>query len=161
MTESPIVLFDGVCNLCTGSVQFILRHDQKQVFRFASLQSGAGRSLCHRHNIAADNFETMVLIVGDTAFTRSEAALRIASEFGGIWRLGRVCRLIPRGLRDAVYDVVARHRYRWFGKTTECWLPTPDLKARFLDQDQTNAGLRRELDAVDRTTHPQTGAGGA
>ena len=132
MTEPRIVLFDGVCNLCVGSVQFIIRHDRERVFRFASLQSEVGRALSHQHDIAAEKLETMVLVVDDAAYTRSEAAIRIACEFGGLWTLTRVVRLIPTPLRDAVYDWVARHRYRWFGSTTECWVPTTDLQALFL-----------------------------
>ena len=136
MTEPRIVLFDGVCNLCVGSVQFIIRHDRERVFRFASLQSEVGRALSHHHDIVAEKLETMVLVADDAAYTRSEAAIRIACEFGGLWTLTRVVRLIPMPLRDAVYDWVARHRYRWFGSTTECWLPTTDLQALFLDDHE-------------------------
>ena len=136
MTEPRIVLFDGVCNLCVGSVQFIIRHDPERVFRFASLQSEVGRALSRRYDIVAGNLETMVLIGDNTAFTRSEAAIRIACEFGGIWRLARGLRLIPLPLRDVVYDWVARHRYRWFGSRTECWLPSADLQTLFLDHEK-------------------------
>ena len=128
----PIVLFDGVCNLCNGSVQFLLKRDPEGRFRFASLQSDAGRRLMAEHGLAVDSLSSVLLIEGGRVWQESSAALRIARHLPGAWKLLRVFAAVPRPLRDAVYRWIARNRYRWFGKTETCWLPTPELKARFL-----------------------------
>jgi len=128
----PIVLFDGVCNLCSGSVQFVLKRDLEGRFRFASLQSEAGRSLMLEHGLDPDALSSVVLVEDGRAYQESSAALRIARHLPGAWKLLRVFAVVPRPLRDAVYRLIARHRYRWFGKTEACWLPTPELRARFL-----------------------------
>jgi predicted DCC family thiol-disulfide oxidoreductase YuxK len=131
--DSSIVLFDGVCNLCHGLVQFILARDPQARFRFASLQSDTGRRLMPAGvNPDPDNPDSVVLIENGRTYTHSEAILRILGRLGGGWRLLTVGYLLPRPLRDAAYRFVARHRYRWFGRQNECWLPTPELKARFL-----------------------------
>jgi predicted DCC family thiol-disulfide oxidoreductase YuxK len=130
---NPIVLFDGVCNLCSGSVQFILRRDPGARFRFASLQSPAGQELLARFGIDGQGIDSVIVIEGDRWFKESDAALRIARHLGGLWRLLTVFRLIPRPLRDRLYRFIARNRYRWFGKKESCWLPTPELRGRFLD----------------------------
>jgi predicted DCC family thiol-disulfide oxidoreductase YuxK len=132
MGEPPIVLFDGVCNLCNGSVQFLLKRDPEGRFRFAALQSDAGRRLMAEHGLAVDGLSSVVLIEGGKAWQESSAALRIARHLPGAWKLLRVFAAVPRPLRDAVYRWIARNRYRWFGKAETCWLPTPELKARFL-----------------------------
>jgi predicted DCC family thiol-disulfide oxidoreductase YuxK len=129
----PIVLFDGVCNLCSASVQFILRRDSGARFRFASLQSAAGQELLARLGIDSQGIDSVVVIEGDRWFKESDAALRVAWHLGGPWRLLTVLRLIPRPLRDRAYRLIARNRYRWFGKKETCWLPTPELQGRFLD----------------------------
>lgn len=128
----PIVLFDGVCNLCNGSVQFLLKRDPEGRFRFAALQSDAGRSLLAEHGLDPDILSSVVLIEDGRIWKESSAALRIARHLPGAWKLLRVFAAVPRPLRDAVYRWIARNRYRWFGKTESCWLPTPELKARFL-----------------------------
>ena len=131
-TPHPVVLFDGVCNLCNGSVQFILKRDPRGRFRFASLQSEAGRSLMAEHGLDPDVLSSVVLVEDGRAWQESSAALRIARHLPGGWKLLRVFTVIPRPLRDAVYRWIARNRYRWFGKTETCWLPTPELRERFL-----------------------------
>ena len=132
MGEPPIVLFDGVCNLCNGSVQFLLKRDREGRFRFASLQSDAGRRLMAEHGLAVDSLSSVLLIEGGRVWQESSAALRIARHLPGAWKLLWIFAAVPRPLRDAVYRWIARNRYRWFGKTETCWLPTPELKARFL-----------------------------
>lgn len=129
----PTLLFDGVCNLCSGSVQFILKRDTRGRFRFASLQSDAGRRLMTGHGLDPDALSSVVLIEDGRAYQESAAALRIARHLPGAWKLLRVFTVIPRPLRDAIYRLIARNRYRWFGKTETCWLPTPELRARFLE----------------------------
>jgi predicted DCC family thiol-disulfide oxidoreductase YuxK len=131
-TANPIVLFDGVCNLCNGSVQFILRHDPSGRFRFASLQSSVGQDLLARFGMAPGRLDSVVLVEGDRWFRESDAALRIARGMSGGWKALAVFRVIPRPIRDAAYRFIARNRYRWFGKQETCWLSTPELRGRFL-----------------------------
>ena len=130
------ILFDGVCNLCNGFVQFVIRHDAAGRFRFAALQSDAGQALLATHGLAPEAIaaepDSVLLLTGGRLYSHSDAVLRIAQGLGGPWRLAAVGQLLPRTLRDAAYRFVARHRYRWFGRQESCWLPTPALKARFL-----------------------------
>jgi predicted DCC family thiol-disulfide oxidoreductase YuxK len=129
---TDIVIFDGVCNLCARSVQFILKHEAEPHFRFAPLQSPVGSRLLRDHGFETADITTFVLVSEGKVYTKSSAALRIAKHFKGPWTLVRVLRAIPRPLRDWMYDVVARNRYHWFGKADTCMVPTPELKARFL-----------------------------
>jgi predicted DCC family thiol-disulfide oxidoreductase YuxK len=131
-TAPPIVLFDGVCNLCSGSIQFIIRRDPAGRFRFASLQSPAGQELQTRLGMDPQALDSVILVEGDRWYKESDAALRIARGMKGAWKLLTAFRLIPRPLRDAAYRLIARNRYRWFGKQETCWLPTPELRGRFL-----------------------------
>jgi predicted DCC family thiol-disulfide oxidoreductase YuxK len=126
-----IVLFDGVCNFCSDSVNFIIRHDTENRFAFAPLQSGKGIELRAKYGID-DDIDSIVLIEDDRAFTKSTAALRIAKRLGGIWALAYAFIIVPRPVRDYLYELFARYRYRLFGKKDECMLPTPEVRARFL-----------------------------
>ncbi|WP_201983222.1 thiol-disulfide oxidoreductase DCC family protein [Hymenobacter rubidus] len=130
------ILFDGVCNLCNGFVQFVIRHDPAGRFRFAALQSEAGRALLAAHGLAAAAVaaspDSVLLLSGGQVYSHSTAVLRIARGLGGVWQLAAVAEVLPRAWRDAAYRLVARHRYRWFGRQESCWLPTSALKARFL-----------------------------
>jgi len=132
-SEEKIVLFDGVCNLCNSSVQFIIKHDKKKQFRFASLQGNYGQAFLKKHNLPADNFNSFILLEGDKVYNRSEGALRMLKHLGGRWSLFYAFIILPKFIRDNVYNWVARNRYKWFGKREECMIPTPDLKERFLD----------------------------
>lgn len=127
-----ILLFDGVCNLCHGTVQWVIARDPQARFRFASLQSDAGRALLARHGLPDDALDTVVLVDGDARFTKSDAAIEVARRLGGWYRVAVAARLVPRPLRDAAYDWVARNRYARWGKRDACWLPTPELRERFL-----------------------------
>ncbi|MCU0335977.1 MAG: thiol-disulfide oxidoreductase DCC family protein [Chitinophagaceae bacterium] len=129
-----MVLFDGVCNLCQRSVQIILANDARGVFHFASLQSPLGLQVLQQHGLAAEHLKTFVLVENGQVYTRSTAALRVAGQLRAPWRWLRVLLLVPRPLRDGVYNLIARNRYRWFGKKEECWLPRPEWRSRFLDQ---------------------------
>jgi len=130
--EGPIILFDGVCNLCDAWVQFVLRRDRAKVFRFAPLQSDFAQHLLEKLGMPTDNFDTMVLVVGDRAYTRSGAALGIVRRLGWPWPLLNIFWLVPYFLRDAVYKFIAHRRYRWFGKQ-ECLIVRPDeQRGRFL-----------------------------
>lgn len=131
---TSVVFFDGVCNLCNGTVQFILDHDKREQFRFAPLQSEAAEKLLAGRGLAKDReaLDSVILLEGDKVYERSDAALRIARRLGGLWSALYVFIVIPRFLRDAVYKLIARNRYRWFGRTEQCRVPTPELRARFL-----------------------------
>lgn len=129
----PILLFDGVCNLCNSSVQFVIRNDRRGRVRFAALQSEVGRQLLERHRIDPAKTDSLVLVTEDHAYVRSDAALRLARYLDGPYRHLTILRVVPRWLRDGVYRWVARNRYRWFGKQDHCMMPTPELRARFLD----------------------------
>lgn len=131
--EKKIVLFDGVCNLCTKSVQFILKRDKKDQFLFGSLQGQYGQQLLKTFNLPADHFRSFMLLEGTNLYTRSTAALRMLKHLGGGWSLLYGLIIIPKFIRDAVYNFVARNRYRWFGKEETCMIPTPGLEAKFLD----------------------------
>ena len=128
----PLVLFDGVCNLCTGVVRFVIERDPDARFRFAPLQSELGRALQQRHGLDPDALTTFVVIDVDGAATRSTAVLRILRGLPAPWRWLYPLRAIPRPLRDALYGLVARNRYRWFGRRDTCLVPTPELRSRFL-----------------------------
>jgi len=130
--NKPILLFDGVCNLCNASVQWVLKHDRRGEFRFSALQSELGQQLLLQHGLASEHFDTVVLVVGEQIFLRSDAPLEIVRRLGGLWRLLYFFKILPRPLRDAVYNFVARNRYRWFGRREECMLPKPEWKERFL-----------------------------
>ena len=130
------ILFDGVCNLCNGFVQFIIRHDPQGRFRFAALQSEAGRALLLAHGVApatlAADPDSVLLLSGGQLYSHSTAVLRIARGLGGGWRLAALGGVLPRAWRDGIYRFIARHRYRWFGRQESCLLPTAELKNRFL-----------------------------
>ena len=134
-SEHPLVLFDGDCNLCNHSVQFILKRDRNARFQFASLQSQVGRAAIAALGVG-DLPDSIMLIAGDHLQVKSTAALTIARGLRWPWPLLSVFWLVPRPLRNLVYDWVARNRIRWFGKREECWVPTPELRARFLDASE-------------------------
>jgi predicted DCC family thiol-disulfide oxidoreductase YuxK len=128
-----IILFDGVCNLCNGFVQFIIRKDPTAKFKFASLQSDFGKSQLIRFHLDPALLHSIVVIDGEVAFQRSDAALRITNHLGGPWKILNAFKILPKFFRDAIYNVVAANRYRIFGKRETCMIPTPDLKERFIE----------------------------
>ncbi|MCI1774773.1 MAG: thiol-disulfide oxidoreductase DCC family protein [Paenibacillus lautus] len=130
--EYAIVLIDGVCHLCQGLTQFIIKRDPAGALRFASLQSEIGQELLRQGGLDGDSPETMVLIEQGRYYTRSTGALRIARRLRFPWPLSYVLILIPPFLRNLVYRWVAKNRYRWFGQSSECMVPTPDIRRRFL-----------------------------
>ena len=132
--NQPILLFDGVCNLCAGSVQFIIRRDPHGNIRFAPLQSETGKLLLKSFNLPENELKSLVFIENGQAFTRSTGALRVSRYLSGAWPLLYTLIILPRPLRDFIYDFVGKNRYRWFGQKNECWLPTPQLRARFIEE---------------------------
>lgn len=131
--DKPLLLFDGVCNLCNGAVQWVIRHDPAGRIHFAALQSDTGQRVLERAGLSREELSTVVLYYQNQLYTRSDAALKVLQLLGGAWSILYVFRLIPRSLRDTVYDWIAGNRYRWFGKRESCMIPTPELKSRFLD----------------------------
>jgi predicted DCC family thiol-disulfide oxidoreductase YuxK len=130
--QEPILLFDGVCNLCHNTVQFIIAHDKVGKFRFASLQSDIGQQLLRRHEVKTEALQSAVLLLNGQHYVYSDAALEVARHLDGAWSWLYIFKIIPSFIRNAIYHIVARNRYRWFGQKEQCWIPTPDLKARFL-----------------------------
>jgi len=129
----PIILFDGICNLCNASVQYVIRHDSKQIFRFASLQSRFGQEILSNNNLPVNDFNSFVLFDDSKIFTRSTAALKVARKLNGFIKLLYAFIIIPKFIRDAIYNIIAKNRYKWFGKKNECMIPTAELKSLFLD----------------------------
>jgi predicted DCC family thiol-disulfide oxidoreductase YuxK len=128
-----IVVFDGVCHLCSGWVQFLLRRDRDARFRFASMQSTRGRALLAAHGVDPDDPASFLLLDAGHARTDSDAILRVLDLLGGPWRAARLLGVIPRALRDPLYRWIARHRYRLFGRRDICWMPTPEHATRFIE----------------------------
>jgi predicted DCC family thiol-disulfide oxidoreductase YuxK len=130
--QPTTIFFDGECNLCSGSVRFILKRDRHERFRFASLQGKSGQALLTVNQFSKDHFNSFILLEGDKVYTRSTAALRVCKYLGGIWSLLYVFIIVPRFIRDGVYDFISGNRYAWFGKRETCWLPEPRWEKRFL-----------------------------
>lgn len=128
-----VVYFDGVCNLCTGVVQFILKRNSKNNITFASLQGKHGQALLRQLNLPTDSFDSFILVENEQVYHKSTAALKIAQKLDGAWKLAYGLIIVPTFIRDFVYDLIAQNRYSFFGKKNACWLPTPELEARFLN----------------------------
>lgn len=127
-----IILFDGVCNLCNGAVQYVIRRDVKGIFKFASLQSEAGKVLLVKSGLPANHLKSFVYLHNNQFYTQSTAALKVARQLKGPVRLLYSFIIIPKFIRDFVYDLIARNRYRLFGRKDACMLPSPGLQQRFI-----------------------------
>ena len=127
-----IILFDGVCNLCNGAVNFVIKRDPGNVFKFAPLQEKQGALLLKTHAIDIQKLDSIVLIENGNVYTKSSAALRIARKMSNLWPLFFVLLIIPSFIRDGVYDFIAKNRFKWFGKKDQCMIPTLGLKEKFL-----------------------------
>jgi len=129
-----LVFFDGVCNLCNGSIQYIIKHDKKDLFRYAPLQGEIGQKFIKDRKIDTSKVDSIILYEPNIAYyTKSTAVLKIGKTFGGGFKLLGVFALIPGPVRDWFYDLIAKNRYKWFGKQNECMIPTAELKAKFID----------------------------
>ena len=133
MINHPIILFDGVCNLCNSSVQYVIKHDPNARFTFASLQGKTGQELLKKHGLSDNELNSFVLIINDKVFTRSAAALTVAKQLSGVTKMLYGFMIIPPFIRDGVYNFIAKNRYKWFGKKDSCMIPTPELSSRFLN----------------------------
>ena len=131
--DKKIILFDGVCNLCNSSVQYVIKHDKKDVFRFVALQSELGRKIITHIGISEKSIDSIILYEPEVAYYyKSTAALEIAKQLGGVFSYATIFKILPLSLRDSIYDYVAKNRYTWYGKQESCMIPTPELKAKFL-----------------------------
>ena len=133
MPNPPIILFDGVCNLCNNSVQFVIKHDNENKFMFAALQSPTGQALLQQYNLPLQGFNSFVLIQNEIVFLKSTAALHVAKQLSGPVKLLYGFIIVPALIRNAVYNIIAKNRYKWFGKKDNCMIPTPALQSRFLN----------------------------
>src|SRR5215510_11725415 len=134
VAEMPdVVIFDGVCNLCSHAVQFIVAHEVSPTLHFASVQSAAGARLMRQFDLDPEEAKTFVLVEEGLSYVRSEAAIRVSRHLRMPWRLLGLAWVVPRFLRDYCYDLVARNRYRWFGRRETCMVPSSAMAARFLN----------------------------
>ncbi|KAJ1401100.1 thiol-disulfide oxidoreductase DCC [Ochromonadaceae sp. CCMP2298] len=129
----PVIFFDGLCNLCNSSVQFVIERDKNKKFLFASLQSELAKNNLPEALIGEDSLQTIVLKKDDKLLTKSTAALTIARTLSGLWPMLYLFILVPSFIRDFVYDLIGKNRYKWFGKKDHCMIPSKELKSRFLD----------------------------
>jgi len=137
MKELPknkkIILFDGLCNLCDSAVQFVIKHDKKDVFRFVAIQSDLGQEIINHIGIDTAKIDSIILYEpGMAYYYKSTAAVKIAKQLGGVFHFGTVFMILPASVRNLLYDYIAKNRYRWFGKKNNCMIPTPELKDKFL-----------------------------
>lgn len=133
-TGKKIILFDGVCNLCNDSVIKVIKNDKRNIFLFAAIQSETGQKIINHLKIDTSKTDSIILYEPNKAYyTKSDAALRIMKEFSGFWKIMQIFRILPNSFNNIFYDYVARNRYKWYGKKESCMIPTPELKAKFLD----------------------------
>ena len=131
--NKKIILFDGVCNLCDSAVQFVIKHDKKDVFRFVALQSELGQEIIKHIGINPTNIDSVILYEpGIAYYYKSAAALQIAKNLGGFFHFGTIFKIIPVGISNKLYDYIAKNRYKWYGKKEQCLIPTEELKSKFL-----------------------------
>ena len=131
--SDSIILFDGVCNLCNGYINFIIKRMKSNSVKFGTLQSASGQELLEKNGMSKTTLDTVVLVQNGKLYTKSDVALKIAKEMKGGWPVFSVFSILPKFLRDAIYDIISKNRYRWFGKQDSCMIPTPELKSLFLD----------------------------
>lgn len=129
---SAILLFDGVCNLCNETVLFIIDKDPKKRIKFAALQSVGGREIIEKIRLEANYLKSLVLIIGDKYYLKSDAVFQILSILGGVWKLFYVFKIIPKPIRDYMYDLIAKYRYKVFGRKENCMIPSEEIRQRFL-----------------------------
>lgn len=132
MKIDSVIFFDGICNLCNGAVQFIIERDEKNIFKFAPLQSDFAAQELITFNFNPNQLGSILLLENGKIYTKSTAALRISKKLNGLWPMMYAFIVVPRFIRDAVYDFIAKNRYKWFGKQESCWVPTAELKSKFL-----------------------------
>ncbi|MCK6638569.1 MAG: thiol-disulfide oxidoreductase DCC family protein [Bacteroidia bacterium] len=132
LNSKGVVLFDGVCNFCNSSVNFIIRHDKKDFFRFTPLQSEIGIKISEKYNLDSGNLKSVILVEKGRIYTKTTAALRIAKQLSGGWPLLYAFIIVPAPIRDVVYNIIAKYRYKWWGERESCMIPTPEIRKKFL-----------------------------
>jgi len=132
MISNPVILFDGVCNFCNDSVNFVIKRDKKSIIKFAALQGEAGQQLLTQFKLPVDSFDTFVFIEDGMIYTKSTAALKVCRYLTPLWRLLYGFIIVPKFIRDGIYQLIAKNRYAWFGKRNACMIPTPEVRSRFL-----------------------------
>ena len=128
----PVILFDGICNFCNAGINFIIKQDKKKVFRFAALQSEAGQQLLQKHGLSTNKFESFILIDEGKVYQKSDAGIKVYGKLPWYWKWMQLAWIAPQFVRDAVYDFIARNRYKWFGKKDACMIPGAEIRGRFL-----------------------------
>ena len=132
MKQQPVILFDGVCNFCNSAVNFTIKRDKKAIIQYAPLQSEKGRLFLRQYNLPVEEMKSFVFIEEGKAYLRSTASLKVCRHLNGLWPLLYVFIIVPRFIRDGIYNFIAKNRYKWFGMRQECMMPTPDVRKRFL-----------------------------
>ena len=132
LIDNPVILFDGVCNFCNGAINFVLKQDKKEIFRFAPLQSEAGKKFLQQYNLSTKEFDSFVLIDNGKVYKKSAASLRVMNKLPWYWKEAQILWIVPGFIRNAIYDFIATNRYKWFGKKEQCMIPTPEMRSRFV-----------------------------
>lgn len=132
MKDKPIILFDGLCNLCNGAIQFVIKNDSKEKFLFSSLQGEVGQQILKKYHLPLQQLSSFVLLQDDKIYTKSSAAIKVAQQLNGIWKCFYIFNIVPLFIRDGVYNWIAKNRYKWFGKKESCLIPSKNLEQRFL-----------------------------
>ena len=133
MNQHPTILFDGVCNFCNSAINFTLKRNKKADIRFAPMQSEAGQKLLQQYNLPADDMQSFIFIEGGVVYKKSTAALKVCRHLRGLWPLCYGFIIVPKFIRDGIYNWIAKNRYKWFGVQQACMIPTPEVRARFLN----------------------------
>ncbi|MEO6818588.1 MAG: thiol-disulfide oxidoreductase DCC family protein [Ginsengibacter sp.] len=133
MNSQSVILFDGICNLCNSAINFVIKRDKKSIFKFATLQSEVGKTLLNEKEFVDNDLSSFVLLLDGRLYTRSTAALTVCRYLPGLWPLLYGFMIVPKLIRDFVYNTISKNRYKWFGKKDECMIPTAELKAKFLN----------------------------
>ncbi|WP_231464890.1 thiol-disulfide oxidoreductase DCC family protein [Pedobacter sp. Leaf132] len=133
METQPVIFFDGICSLCNASVQFVIEHDKKNYFKFTALQGNYARAVLPKFAVNPEILNSTLLLENGKLYTKSSSALRVAKKLNGLWPLLYGFIIIPKFIRDWFYDIIAKNRYKWWGKQESCWVPTPELKSKFYD----------------------------
>jgi predicted DCC family thiol-disulfide oxidoreductase YuxK len=131
--DKPVIFFDGVCNYCNSMANLVIRQDKKKVFRFAALQSNTGQQVLKEWSLPPGKFDSFLLLDNGKLYYKSTAVLRVANKLPWYWKWSQLFWILPRSIRDGGYNIIARNRYKWFGKKDQCMIPTPEVKERFLD----------------------------
>jgi predicted DCC family thiol-disulfide oxidoreductase YuxK len=134
MPVQPIILFDGVCNFCNSAVNFVIKRDKTSVLKFATLQSDVAQKLLLTHKLPANDLSSFIFMEYDKVYTRSTAALRVCRYLNGLWPAMYGFIIVPKFIRDGIYNWISKNRYHWFGKKQECMIPTPEIRAKFLKE---------------------------